>query len=200
MAWIKSMNYDEANDDLKRVYNKVKGPDNYLDNILTVHSLRPHTLKGHMQLYKNVLHHSGNTLPKWYLETLGVYVSYLNDCRYCVEHHFAGLCRIIDSVKANSIRKGIETGKFKEVLDQRMNLGMQYAKCLTESPSKLTDAWIKDLLKEGFSEGEILEINQVVSYFNYANRTVLGLGVTLNGDVLGMSPNDSTDPNNWQHN
>jgi uncharacterized protein YciW len=51
----------------------------------------------------------------------------------------------------------------------------------------------------GFSDSEILEINQVVSYFNYANRTVLGLGVNLDGDILGLSPNDNDDPANWSH-
>ena len=31
--------------------------------------------------------------------------------------------------------------------------------------------------------GEILEVNQVAGYFAYANRTVLGLGVTLKDEV-----------------
>ncbi|MEC7767911.1 MAG: alkylhydroperoxidase, partial [Acidobacteriota bacterium] len=30
--------------------------------------------------------------------------------------------------------------------------------------------------------------NQVVAYFNYANRVLNGLGVTTEGDVLGTSP------------
>ena len=45
----------------------------------------------------------------------------------------------------------------------------------------------------------ILELNQVTSYFNYANRTVLGLGVSTEGDELGLSPGDSDDPKNWHH-
>ena len=49
------------------------------------------------------------------------------------------------------------------------------------------------------NDGEILEINQVVSYFNYANRSVLGLGVDITGDILGLSPNDSCDSDNWNH-
>ena len=49
------------------------------------------------------------------------------------------------------------------------------------------------------SDGEILEINQVVSYFNYANRTVLGLGVSTKGDIIGLSPNNSDDENHWNH-
>jgi uncharacterized protein YciW len=51
----------------------------------------------------------------------------------------------------------------------------------------------------GITDGEVLEINQVVSYFNYANRMVLGLGITTYGDTLGLSPNNSNDPESWNH-
>ena len=42
-------------------------------------------------------------------------------------------------------------------------------------------------------------MNQVVSYFNYANRTVMGLGVTTEGEVLGLSPSNKEDENAWDH-
>ncbi len=45
----------------------------------------------------------------------------------------------------------------------------------------------------------VVEINQVVSYFNYANRTVVGLGVNTDDDIIGLSPNDSSDPTSWNH-
>ena len=48
-------------------------------------------------------------------------------------------------------------------------------------------------------DGEILEINQVAAYFAYANRTVLGLGINTEGDDIGLSPGDSSDPDNWSH-
>ena len=51
----------------------------------------------------------------------------------------------------------------------------------------------------GYSDGEILEINQVTAYFNYTNRTVLGLGCSTAGDILGLSPNKSDDPDDWNH-
>ena len=41
--------------------------------------------------------------------------------------------------------------------------------------------------------------NQVVAYFAYANRTVLGLGVNKSGDIIGLSPNDGEDIDNWNH-
>ena len=76
---------------------------------------------------------------------------------------------------------------------------MYYAKKLTLEAEKIKKEDIEILKESGFSEGEILEINQVASYFNYVNRTVLGLGVNIKGDILGLSPSESSDPKNWSH-
>ena len=37
-------------------------------------------------------------------------------------------------------------------------------------------------------DGRILEANQIVGYFNYANRLLNGLGVSTQGDVVGYYP------------
>ncbi|WP_425387758.1 hypothetical protein [Deinococcus peraridilitoris] len=58
---------------------------------------------------------------------------------------------------------------------------------------------LADMRAAGVDDGEILEVNQVVSYFAYANRTVLGFGVTTQRDILGLSPGDSDDPDNWSY-
>lgn len=200
MSWIKVIGFDEATSELKRLYKKVAGPQNKIDNILAIHSLRPHSLVGHMALYKNVLHHANNSLEKSYLETVGVYVSYLNACQYCVEHHFSGLKRLLqDDVRAEEIYKHMETGTLDQCFDAKLTLGLDYAKRLTLEHTNIKKEDIAALRKQGFSDGEILELNQVTSYFNYVNRTVLGLGVNLDGDVLGLSPNSNADPNNWNH-
>jgi len=47
----------------------------------------------------------------------------------------------------------------------------------------LTVESIETLRAAGASDGEILEVNQVTGYFAYANRVVLGLGVTLDGET-----------------
>ena len=54
------------------------------------------------------------------------------------------------------------------------------------------------LREAGYGDGEILEINQIVSYFSYANRMVQGLGVSIEGDVLGLSPS-SDNPDDLSH-
>jgi len=200
MAWIKTISYEDADPKLKKLYDRIKGPDNNIDNVLSIHSLRPHSLVGHMALYKNVLHNSNNTLPKWYLEALGVYVSHLNNCDYCVQHHFAGFKRLLaDDVRSDRFIKLVKSDALEDFFDTKYLKGALYAKQLTIDLNNVSEQSIHDLKSEGFSDGEILEINQVASYFNYVNRMVLGLGVNTIGDILGLSPNNSDDPDNWNH-
>ncbi|WP_431123867.1 carboxymuconolactone decarboxylase family protein [Flagellimonas flava] len=201
MSWIKVIAYEEANKELKRIYDRVKGPNNNVDNVLLIHSLRPHTLVGHMALYKNVLHNSNNTLPKWYLEALGTYVSHLNQCDYCFEHHFEGFKRLLgDDSRADTFKEAVLKNTLSDFFSSKFYGGSRYAKKLTLNHTDITKEDIEGLREVGFTEGEILEVNQVVSYFNYVNRSVVGLGVDTQGDILGLSPNDSDDPNNWSHN
>jgi uncharacterized peroxidase-related enzyme len=200
MSWIQTIPYAAATGRLRKLYDRVKGPDNNVDNVMLIHGLRPHSMEGHMALYKNVLHHAGNEVPKWFLEVLGVYVSMLNECEYCVEHHFSGLARLLDDAgKASSIRASLESETPTDALNAGQEEALNYARVLTLSPATTAQENVEALQDAGWTDGEILEINQVVAYFNYANRTVLGLGVDTEGDIIGLSPGDSDDPANWAH-
>jgi uncharacterized protein YciW len=117
-----------------------------------------------------------------------------------VDHHFGGLKRLLnDDKKANEFYQAVVNDTLKSYFDPKLYAGMAYAKKLTLAVQDIIEKDVNDLKKVGFTDGEILEINQVTSYFNYANRTVLGLGVTTEGDIIGLSPNDSDDPDNWNH-
>ena len=94
----------------------------------------------------------------------------------------------------------LSSEKLADFFEPKEVAGLQYAKQLTESANRLVDSDIKAIKQAGFDDGQILEINQVVSYFNYVNRTVLGLGVTTEGDILGLSPGNSSNPDDWGHN
>ncbi|WP_195818528.1 carboxymuconolactone decarboxylase family protein [Roseobacter sp. MH60115] len=201
MTWITTIPFDKAKGRLRLLYTRIAGPGDNVDNIMMAHSLRPHTMEGHMALYKNVLHHSGNTLPKWFLEVLGVWVSHLNGCEYCENHHFAGMKRLLkDDARADAIRAAIAASDTEAIpLDQAQKASMRYADKLSRAPQDMIEADVQALRDAGFEDGEILEINQVVSYFSYANRTVLGLGCSTKGDIIGLSPGNSDDPNDWGH-
>lgn len=197
MSWIETIEFDDAQGPLKELYQRVSGPDNNVDNIMLVHSLRPKTLEGHMSLYKAVLHNPSNSFPKWFLECIGVYVSHMNRCLYCVDHHYTGLRRLLkNDERAAEIKKALEKNVPERVFDGKELAALRYVHHLTIRPYDVRHVLMNEMRDAGLSDGEILEVNQVAAYFSYANRTVLGLGVTTEGDVLGLSPSED---GSWNH-
>ncbi|QUJ77089.1 peroxidase-related enzyme [Sulfitobacter albidus] len=201
MAWIKTIPFDAATGKLRQLYERVTGPGNNVDNIMQMHSLRPHTMEAHMAVYKYVLHHSANEVPKWFLEALGVWVSALNGCDYCVQHHFAGMKRLMDDdARADALRRAIDARDIAAMpLTAGEQAAMRYAQRLTEAPADMAQIDVEALRMAGWDDGRILEINQVTAYFSYANRTVLGLGCSTEGDDIGLSPGNNADPDDWNH-
>jgi len=201
MAFIDVIEPGRASGRLQKIYRRVQAPDGQVDNVLQIHSLRPHTLEGHMAIYKAVLHHSGNRLPEWYLESIGVLVSRLNGCSYCASHHAEGLKRLLkaESIDSDAYILSLEHIEPGEPFTPREQLGLAYARKLTQVPGQVEKVDIDGLHNAGFDDGEILEINQVTAYFCYANRTVSGLGVNTEGEVLGQSPVTGGDDAGWSH-
>ena len=95
-AWIKMINDSEANNELNEVLKLARTPHGTVDNVMRVHSLRPSTMKGHIFLYRSVLHDETNTIPKWFQETLSSYVSIINNCEYSLSNHWANACHLIN--------------------------------------------------------------------------------------------------------
>ncbi len=197
MAFIKVIDPASATGRLAKIYARVSGPGGQVDNVLQVHSLRPHSLEGHMALYKAVLHHPHNKLPLWFLETIGVQVSMLNKCTYCVSHHRAGLKRILsgETERFEAIVAELAQDEPGPPFSPAERAALAYVRKLSNTPGEISEEDIKKMQAAGLKDGEILEINQVAAYFAYANRTVAGLGVSTDGEKLGLSP----DNNEWQH-
>ena len=49
---------------------------------------------------------------------------------------------------------------------------------------------VNALKAAGLNDGEILEANQIIGYFNYVNRLLNGLGVSNDGDTVGYYNSD----------
>jgi uncharacterized peroxidase-related enzyme len=194
-AWIRMIPLEEATGDLARAYKNVTTPHGTVDNVMKVHSLRPHTMEGHVALYRSVLHTPDNTLPFWFLEVIASYTSSLNQCLYSFTHHFTNVRRLIkDKGKSERILAAIESRQPAAVFAGKELALMIYAGKLTTAVGQMEKADVDALHQVGCSDGEILEVNQVVAYFNYSNRLLNGLGVTTEGDVIGYY-NDEDKPN-----
>lgn len=185
-AWIRMISDAEAPEALRQQFDKARSPDGTLDNVMRVHSLRPHTMNGHHTLYKSVLHDRGNTLPGWLLETIASYTSLLNRCQYSFSNHSANARHLIgDDQKADEILAALEADLPESVFSGRDLAFMQYARKLTMFPGEMIEDDVGALKQAGASDAEILEVNQVCCYFNYVNRLLNGLGVSLQGDSIG---------------
>lgn len=185
-AWIHMVPAAEATGTLKAMYEKVKTPHGTVDNVMRVHSLRPHTMEGHLALYRSVLHHSDNKLPLWFLECVAVATSLLNRCEYSLAHHWANARSLLgDDARSTQILQALRDEQPERAFAGKELALIRYAQKLTRFPGAVERADVEGCRGAGADDGEILEVNQVCAYFNYSNRVLNGLGVDTGGDTVG---------------
>ena len=185
-AWIKMIADEDADQNLLDVLQLARTPHGTVDNVMRVHSLRPNTMRGHVILYRAALHDDANTLPMWLQETISSYVSILNDCPYSLANHWANARHLInDKTKADAVEAALHARRPQEVFEGRELALLEYAAKLTLRPGDMVQTDVEHLKTQGLNDGEILEANQIICYFNYANRSLNGLGVTTDNDVVG---------------
>jgi len=177
---------EDADEDLTAALQLARTPHGTVDNVMRVHSLRPNTLRGHVVLYRAALHDDKNTLAEWLQETISSYVSILNDCPYSLANHWANARHLIaDPVRADLIERALQARRPADAFAGAELALLQYAEKLTLMPGEIVQGDVKALRAAGLDDGQILEANQIICYFNYVNRSLNGLGVTTAGDTVG---------------
>ena len=185
-AWISMVEDEEANDQLKQIFDVARTQQGTLDNVMRIHSLRPTSMIGHVTLYKSVFHSDEITLPLWFLEVIAPYVSILNSCEYSLTHHWNNAVRLIDNAqRVEVIHDALWSQSFENTFNEKEIAILHYSKKLTCHVGNLKKVDVIKLKQAGCDDGEILEVNQVAAYFNYSNRVLDGLGVSLDGDKIG---------------
>lgn len=185
-AWIEMISDEDADAELAEVLQLARTPHGTVDNVMRVHSLRPNTMKGHVILYRAALHDDANTLPEWLQETISSYVSILNGCPYSLANHWANARHLIgDPSRADLIENALNARRPQDALSGLELELLRYAEKLTLHPADMTQADVDALRTAGADDGQILEANQIIGYFNYVNRHLNGLGVTTDGDIVG---------------
>ena len=192
-AWIRMIEDQDADPELLEILKLARTPHGTVDNVMRVHSLRPNTMKGHVILYRAALHDDANTLPMWLQEVIGSYVSLLNDCDYSYANHWANAKHLMgDDAKADSAEAALKERKPENAFEGKTLALLRYAQKLTLTPGEMARDDVTALTEAGVDDGEILEANQIIGYFNYVNRCLNGLGVTTEGDIVGYySSSDS---------
>lgn len=185
-AWIDMISDADADSELLDVLKLARTPHGTVDNVMRVHSLRPNTMRGHVILYRAALHDDANTIPTWFQETISSYVSILNDCPYSLANHWANARHLIgDDTRADAIEAALNARRPEDAFEGVELALLRYAEKLTLAPGDMKQSDVQQLKDAGVPDGEILEANQIIGYFNYVNRCLNGLGVTTDGDIVG---------------
>ena len=176
MAYIDTVDEADATGELADLYHRTGNPDGTVDNVMKIHGLNPASLKTHFELYVQALH-KPSPLSRAEREMVATEVSRLNGCEYCLHHHNLGLKRLLPEERhgdAENLRAGDFSG-----LTERETVMVRYAGKLTTTPQAMTEADVATLRAAGLDDRSILDLAQCIGYFNYVNRIVTGLGVTL---------------------
>ncbi len=176
MAWIETIDEDDATDALADVYERIGSTRGKVANIMKVHSLRPDTMQAHSDLYRTLLF-ARTDLSRAERELIAVVVSDANDCAYCVAHHRAALDAYWKD--ADRIDAVLNRDAKAAALSEREQALVSYSRLLTTAPNSVTEAHVDELRDAGLSDQAILDTALVASYFNFVNRTALGLGVSF---------------------
>jgi uncharacterized peroxidase-related enzyme len=178
VAHIKVLDEDQADGRLFEIYDEIQRNRGRVSNILRVQSLNPKGLRAHLDLYMATVFGKGG-LSRREAEMLAVVVSAANGDQYCITHHCEALDRY---VKDPAWVKALAQDPAKAKLNEREAALVHFALGLTKSPAKGSQEAVSALRSRGFTDEQILQTAEIVSYFNFANRMSLGLGVELEGE------------------
>ena len=176
MAHIEIIPYEQSEGRLREIYDHLIKTRGKLAEVHKMQSLNPETIMAHMELYMKVMF-GRSPLRRYQREMMAVVVSRANDCPYCIRHHADALQFFWkDEEKVERFSRD-----YRQVeLSEADRLLCEYAENLTREPNFPGKEELFGKLKtHGITDRAILDGSLVISYFNFVNRMVLGLGVEL---------------------
>ncbi|MBI1933086.1 MAG: peroxidase-related enzyme [Ignavibacteriales bacterium] len=182
MAWIKQINENEATGKLKQVYDEILNTRGKISNVMKIHSIDVDSMKHHLDLYLSIIYSESN-ISKEEKELIAVVVSSINNCSYCIHHHAEALKNFWDDEsKINMLISDYKSIEFPI----RVHAILNYAEKLTVTPGLVNEYDVQNLRIHDLSDEDILNVNLIVSYFNFVSRIANGLGVeTSEEEVKG---------------
>jgi len=184
MAYIDVIQYEESDGRLREIYDDLIKNRGKLAEVHKMTSLNPEIIVHHMNLYMAIMYEA-SPLKRYQREMIGVIVSGANSCEYCVWHHKTALNHFWkDKEKSNLLLKDFNS---IDLSDADLAL-CNYARDLTKNPEVISEGkHIQDLKQSGLDDRAIMDAALVISYFNFVNRMIIGLGVDIEEDVTGYN-------------
>jgi uncharacterized peroxidase-related enzyme len=168
MARISLISPESASAEVKEIYEKtLRGKPGNVQKAL---AHRPEMLKNFLNFYASV----GRSLERKLYELIYLRVSFINECRYCTQHHLVSSKRVgLTSEDWTELAAG-NYSRYSE----KERAALTYAEKLTRAPHQIAEADF-DELKKHFSEPEIIDLHMLAGLANLTNRVTDPLGLEL---------------------
>ena len=174
MAWIETVPWADAEGALRDAYDWQAAALGEPAEFTMLGSLYPPIVEERLRLYRTV-EHCPSQLTAVERQSAALVTSRLNGTDHCasglrLKLESLGLAtEVLDAIDADPARA--HTG------NARLDAICTYAAKLTQSPASVTEDDLEPLREHGLSDFDILDLNNMVSYYAYINRVVMGLGL-----------------------
>jgi uncharacterized peroxidase-related enzyme len=172
MSFLEPVSEEQASPPLKQLYERIREDYDFLPNYFQALGRSPACIEGHLALAGAIL--EDGALSRKVKEQLGMVVSGLNTSSYCIAVHMELLRRM--GVEKPLSRKLAVDYPSAPASEKEQAL-YRFADKLTRNPADFSRDDIEALKRAGWDEPAIFEAVLAVSWFNFINRTSMGLGV-----------------------
>jgi len=174
MAWIETVDWTDATGDLKAAYDWQASKLGEPAEFTMLGSLYPAIVEERLRLYRAV-EGCPSDVPDIERQMAAYVTSLLNGTAHCA----SGL-----RLKLRSL--GVDEGTLTAVESNpsspatghaRLDAVCAHAAKLTTRPTEMSEDDLTRLRAHGLSDLDLLDINNMIAYYNYINRVVNGLGL-----------------------
>ena len=142
--------------------------------ILKCFSARPDFLKQAVD-FSNTIQFSDGHLSRLHKEMIGSYVSYLNNCAYCLDSHAFFLK--VQGATDQTVAAFMDGDLDKAGLTEAERALLEYVKIIAEAAYRSTPEDVQKVRDAGWKEEQIAEAVYIVAIFSMFNRMANAFGV-----------------------
>jgi uncharacterized peroxidase-related enzyme len=172
-AWITTIPPEEATDELAAAYQSQQAKIGRVTELTQLGSLYPDLVATRLRLY-SVVDATPSAVPEWARRAVALLTSALNQCLFCTAGHSQrlhedGYGQLADAILAQP--EQVVSG------DAAVDSLFAYTRLLVRQPGQVSADDVEGLRRCGWSDLDILDVNNIAAYYCYINRVASGLGL-----------------------
>ena len=174
MAWIETVGWEESEGELRAAYDWQAASLGEPAEFTMLGSLYPAIVEERLRLYRTV-EGCPSGLSQIERQAAALVTSAINGTDHCASGLRLKLASL--GLAEGTIAAIVAAPSEVSTGDERFDAILTHAAKLTRHPTEMTEADVEALRAVGLSDLDVLDLNNMVAYYNYINRVVMGLGL-----------------------